>query len=80
MTFNEEATDAEVIDDRDVCLVDILQEAGHTFYYQHNLTIPVTLQLKLLQIGQEDTVELIGGTGISPPENDLVTDGHVTKK
>ena len=75
MTFNQEATDAEIIDDRDVCLVDFLQDAGNTLYYQHNLAIPVTLQLKLLQIGQEDTVELIGGTGISPPESHLATDG-----
>lgn len=75
MTFNHQATDAEIIDDGDVCLVDFLQEVGHTLYYQHNLRLPLTLQLKLLQIGQEDTVELIGGTGISPPEDDLVTDG-----
>ena len=75
MTSNQEASDAEIIDDGDVCLVDFLQEVGHTLYYQHNLTIPLTLQLKLLQIGQEDTVELIEGTGISPPESDLVTDG-----
>ena len=75
MTFNHEASDAEIIDDRNVCLVDFLQEVGHTLYYQHNLTIPLTLQLKLLQIDQEDTVELIEGTGISPPESDLVTDG-----
>lgn len=75
MTSNDEATNAEIIDDGDVCLVDFLQEVGHTLYYQHNLTIPLTLQLKLLQIGQEDTVELIGGTGISPPESHLVTDG-----
>lgn len=75
MTFNHEASDAEIIDDRDVCLVDFLQEVDHTLYYQHNLTIPLTLQLKLLQIGQEDTVELIGGLGISPPESHLVTDG-----
>ena len=75
MTSNQEATDAEIIDDSDVCLVDFLQEVGHTLYYQHNLTIPLTLQLKLLQIGEEDTVELIGGTGISPPESHLVTDG-----
>ena len=75
MTSNQEASDAEIIDDGDVCLVDFLQEVGHTLYYQHNLTIPLTLQLKLLQIRQEDTVELIGGTGISPPESHLVTDG-----
>ena len=75
MTFNHEASNAEIIDDRNVCLVDFLQEVGHTLYYQHNLTIPFTLQLKLLQIDQEDTVELIEGTGISPPESDLVTDG-----
>ena len=75
MPFNREASDAEIIDDGDVCLVDFLQEIGHTLYYQHNHTIPLTLQLKLLEIGQEDTVELIGGTGISPPESDLLTDG-----
>ena len=75
MTFNQEASDAEVIDDRDVCLLDFLQEVGHTLYYQHNLAIPLTIQLKLLQIGQDDTVELIGGLGISPPESGLVTDG-----
>lgn len=75
MTSNHEATEAEIIDDGDVCLVDFLQEVGYTLYYQHNLTIPITLQLKLLQIGQEDAVELVGGTGISPPESHLVTDG-----
>jgi len=75
MTSNQQAYEAEIIDDGNVCLVDFLQEVGHTLYYQHNLTIPLTLQFRLLQIGQEDTVELIGGTGISPPESHLITDG-----
>ena len=74
MTKNRAATDAEVIDDSDVCLADFLQEVGHTLYYQHNLTIPMTLQLRLLEISQEDIdlVELVGGTGINPPEDNLI--------
>ena len=76
MAKNHTATDAEVIDDSDVCLADFLQEVGHTLYYQHNLTIPMTLQLRLLEISQEDvdSVGLVGGTGINPPEDNLITE------
>lgn len=76
LTHNPAATEAEVINASDVCLADFLQEVGHTLYYQHNIAIPVTLQLKVLQISEEEQkVELIGGVGISPPEDNLVTDG-----
>lgn len=72
LTRNREATEPQVIDDSDVCLADFLQEVGHTLYYQHNLRLPITLQLKLLQISKEEPVEVIEGAGFSPPESDLV--------
>ena len=72
---SSEATEAQVIDDSDVCLADFLQEIGHTLYYQHNFTVPITFQLKVLQLNEEKSVELIGGEGISPPESGLALDG-----
>ena len=77
VTRNYDATEAQVIDDSDVCLADFMQEVGHTLYYQHNLSlsVPITLQLKVLQLNQEESVELIEGVGISPPEDNLITEG-----
>ena len=71
------ASEAQVIDDSDVCLADFMQEVGHTLYYQHNLSlsVPITLQFKVLQLNQVESVELIRGVGISPPEDNLITDG-----
>lgn len=73
--YSNVATEAQVIDDSDVCLADFLQEVGHTLYYQHNISNPITLQLQVLELHHDKSVDLIAGVGISPPESGLITEG-----
>eukprot|EP00927_Polykrikos_kofoidii_P072034 TRINITY_DN68203_c0_g1_i1.p1 TRINITY_DN68203_c0_g1~~TRINITY_DN68203_c0_g1_i1.p1 ORF type:complete len:539 (-),score=57.03 TRINITY_DN68203_c0_g1_i1:524-2071(-) len=69
-------SEAQPVDDSQVCLADLLQDQGHILYYRHNRMCPINFSIELVgleqidDVGQSD-ITVSGGYGMNPPEHML---------